>query len=171
MYCAYCRRRGLTACIRRWCYRRIIGISPSILEQSPSLGIPPTATFTNTLAHMNAIAPSVRGSGGFGPGGSTLADMYCAYCRRRGLTACIRRWCYRRIIGVSPAFIEQAANTGQSVTASFDDRLTSFLIRRDPNLANIYCAYCRRHGLVDCIRRWCYSRGTIMFGIKQITLY
>ena len=36
----------------------------------------------------------------YGPGGSTLADIYCAYCRRYGLWDCIRRWCYSfRIAG------------------------------------------------------------------------
>ena len=49
-----------------------------------------------------------------GPGGSTLADIYCAYCLRYGLIECIRRWCYGyRIIagltGISAADLFVAA--------------------------------------------------------------
>ncbi|XP_045163914.2 uncharacterized protein LOC123528249 [Mercenaria mercenaria] len=49
------------------------------------------------------------GSGGFGPGG-TLADMYCAYCRQRGWTECIQRYCFRRAFGFIGNFIRNQAS-------------------------------------------------------------
>ena len=89
LYCAYCRRRGLTACIRRWCYGRRIAPMPTVDVRLARI---PDFTFD-----VNASTLSVNGIRG--PGGSTLADIYCAYCRRWGWIDCIRRWCFRAIIG------------------------------------------------------------------------
>ncbi|XP_060600990.1 uncharacterized protein LOC132754389 [Ruditapes philippinarum] len=48
---------------------------------------------SNEQIFAPAIPSTGGGNGGFGPGGS-LADMYCAYCRQRGWTDCIRRYCF-----------------------------------------------------------------------------
>ena len=145
IFCAYCRRRGLTACISRWCQTSSIGGSNVAGTDIVAFDDPPR----------------------FGPGGSTLADTYCAYCRRRGLTACIRRWCYsRRVIELVPA--DGTAGFGFSVPIAAGSSPNNIRGPGGSTLADIYCAYCMWRGLIDCIMRWCY-RGLIPPGIPPYT--
>ena len=57
-----------------------------------------------------------------GPGGS-LADMYCAYCRQRGWTACIQRYCFGRF---GRSFVVNQGRMIANLQLSFIDNFRRF---------------------------------------------
>ena len=108
------------------------------------------------MIQSNSLSEAHQGPSFGGPGISTLADTYCAYCRQHGLTACIRRWCYGGRIAVLTTTSNADLRPGFGGFGA-----APYIPRFGPGgstLADIYCAYCRRYGLIACIRRWCYGR-------------